>query len=466
MDLLISILVYIIAKLSGLAPLMSRLGLMKYSRWDGSGKFRILLVGYNGARNTGADVRVAAMTRQIESVLGKDNIEISIMTLDTENVAYYFGLHIRLIHFSSIFFWDLFKACSEAHMAVLCEGSTLKSTFANALTLYFCEAAGIMKQQRKLCIAYGSEAGWMDDFLRRTVKSLCSDTYFIARTQESLRCIKELGLNGHLGTDTAWTFDSSSHTEWAKERLMADGWDGQSPLLGVAPINPFWWPVKPSLGKWILSALRQNKLFQFEKWYFFSWSKDRAKAFEAYIDALAQNVNQASKAGQFVVIIGMERLDADACRKLASKLTVPTAMYLAGDHNGYEIAAILRRQSMLITSRYHAQVLSMEGCVPSVAVSMDERLENIMAELGMSQHQLLHVDDPELCVKLRQSIEYVQSQHADIRRRIAEKLPDYKSTMADMGRFFAEQVRKEQRKVQVAEDEVETYFATGKDAML
>ena len=27
------------------------------------------------------------------------------------------------------------------------------------------------------------------------------------------------------------------------------GWDGEKKVLAVCPINPFWWPVKPDLGK-------------------------------------------------------------------------------------------------------------------------------------------------------------------------------------------------------------------------
>ncbi|MCD7826842.1 MAG: polysaccharide pyruvyl transferase family protein [Clostridiaceae bacterium] len=400
-------------------------------------KLRILLVGYNGARNTGADVRVAEIVKQLQKYLGKEEAQISVMTLNEENIRCYFDSGIKLVPLSPIFFVDVFRACCANHAVILCEGSTLKSKFANALTLYFCEAAGIMKNQHKPCIAYGSEAGKMDVFLERTVKRLCSDTYFIARTQNSLDQIQRLRLKGHLGTDAAWKFDSASHAGWAVTQLRQSGWDGISPLLGIAPINPFWWPVKPSLVKWLKAKLTGAHSLQFQLWYFFSWSKRREQQFEDYLDAIAHSVNEfAAKHSCHVVILGMERLDADACSKLSGKLANPASVFLSSDHDGYEMAAILRQMSTLITSRYHAQVLSMDARVPSVAISMDERLDNIMQELDLSQYQLLHADDTELASELKIALDYILFHQEQIKDKIGCQLASYQNTLNEMGDFL------------------------------
>ncbi|MCD8015378.1 MAG: polysaccharide pyruvyl transferase family protein [Lachnospiraceae bacterium] len=442
MDHLINVLVKFFVFLSRFAPAFSKLGLIdykSYDSWESGKRLNILLVGYNGARNTGADIRVAEITRKLQEQLGKDNIQISIMTLDEKNIRGYFDSDIRLIHFSPIFFGDLFKACCANQAVILCEGSTLKSKFANALTLYFCEAAGIMKNQHKPCIAYGSEAGEMDTFLERTVRKLCADTYFIARTQNSLDQILRLGLKGHLGTDAAWKFNSTTHTRWAAEQLKQSGWDGFSPLLGIAPVNPFWWPVKPSFVKWLKAGITGDHSLQFQLWYFFSWSKVREQQFENYLNAIALSVNEfASKYSCHIVILGMERLDADACRKLKAKLTIPVSVFLSSDYDGFEMAAVLRQLSVLITSRYHAEVLSMEAGVAGIAVSMDERLDNIMQEMDMCQYQLLHANDTNLSSKLTCALEYAQSNQEQIKDTIIHHLAHYKSTLHDMGIYLAE----------------------------
>ncbi len=445
MDRLISILVKFFVFLSRFAPLFSKCGFVDYRNFEdleNESKLHILLVGYNGARNTGADVRVAEIVKQLQEHLGKEKAQISVMTLDEDNIRCYFDADIKLVHFSSIFFVDVFKACCANHAVILCEGSTLKSKFANALTLYFCEAAGIMKNQHKPCIAYGSEAGEMDAFLEHTVKQLCSDTYFIARTRNSLDRIKSLGLKGHLGTDAAWKFDSTSRAGWALMQLRQSGWDGTAPLLGIAPINPFWWPVRPSLTRWMKARLTGDHSLQFQLWYFFSWSKQREQQFNNYLDAVACSVNEfTEKHHCYVVILGMERLDADACSKLNARLTKPASVFLSADHDGYEMAAILRQLSFLVTSRYHAQVLSMDARVPSVAISMDERLDNIMQEMDLGRHQLLHADDTELAAELKSALEYALLHQEQIKDKIGHQLVSYQNTLDEMEDFLISWLR-------------------------
>ncbi len=440
MDYLISILVRAFVFLSRFAPVLSRLGLLEYKDIgdaENESKLHILLAGYNGAGNTGADVRAAEIVRQLQERLGKGKVQVSVMTLSEENLRGCFDSDTRLIHFSPIFFVDIFKACCANQAVILCEGSTLKSKFANALSLYFCEAAGIMKNQHKPCIAYGSEAGEMDAFLERTVRKLCSDTYFIARTQNSLDRIYQLGLRGHLGTDAAWKFDSSASSQWAAEQLRQSGWDGVSPLLGIAPINPFWWPVKPSIVKWIRAKITGDHSLQFQLWYFFSWSKRRKQLFDHYLDAIASSVKRfAAQHPCHVVILGMEHLDADACRKLQEKLSMPVSTFLSSDHDCREITAVLRQLSMLVTSRYHAEVLSMDAQVPAIAISMDERLDNLMQEMNLCEHQLLHADDRELTLDLMRAMDYVYSHLQQIKDKTGCQLVRYQGALDEMGDFL------------------------------
>ncbi|MCD8348623.1 MAG: hypothetical protein LUD16_11910 [Lachnospiraceae bacterium] len=47
-----------------------------------------------------------------------------------------------------------------------------------------------------------------------------------------------------------------------------------------------------------------------------------------------------------------------------------------------DIGDLEKEPKMYILPRYHAQVLSMDARVPNVAISMDERLDNIMQEMG------------------------------------------------------------------------------------
>lgn len=415
-----------------------------YDEWTPGKPRKILLVGYNGARNTGSDVRTAAIARQLKALFGPDEIRITVMTMDPGTMEGYFDDDVQLLTFSSLFPLDVLRACSTHHAAVLCEGSTLKSTFANALTLFHCEAAGIMAAQRKPCIGYGSEIGAMDPFLDRVVRKLCRHTCFITRTEDSLKALKQLGLKGHAGTDAAWFYDGAVSAAEADRLLMGQGWDGKKPLLGIAVIDPFCWPVRPSLLRWLKGTLRkavsgqqdrQKSLpGQYDRWYFFSDSPKRREAFRHYLREIAAGVNDFMKDHDcFPVVIGMERLDAEACRSLRAQLNCPGAMFLSGEHPAGEMTGMLRRLSVLVTSRYHAAVLSMENGCPLVAVSMDERLDSLMKELSMEGRCLFHTADRDLGRKICKALEEAYDEKEEIRERIFLQVRRNRDEMTRMG---------------------------------
>ena len=59
-------------------------------RWQPGEKLKLFFAGYNGTRNTGADVRVEEMLRQINHVLGAEKRELSVVTQNFELTDGYF----------------------------------------------------------------------------------------------------------------------------------------------------------------------------------------------------------------------------------------------------------------------------------------------------------------------------------------------------------------------------------------
>ena len=437
MDWLLCLLIRCIAWISKFSRPLSLLGAGEYDEWKAGEKLKILLVGYNGAGNTGSDVRTVAIARQVNELFGKDAVRMTVMTLDAASLEGCFDENVTLLPFSSIFPADLFRACSSHHAAILCEGSALKSGFANALTLFLCEAAGVMSAQGKPCIAYGVEAGYMEPFLERAATKLCRDAYFIARTDESLARLKKLGLRGHTGTDAAWNYDKAIAPDEADLLLRKQGWDGEKPLLGVAVINPFCWPVRPSLWRWAKGMISGDLSAQYDKWYFFSDSPERKKAFRRYVEEVAAGVCSFMRQYDcFPVLIGMERLDENAVRALAGKLICPKAAFLSGEYSAQTITRILRKLSALVTSRYHAAVLSMETGCPIVAVSMDERLDGIMKELSLDGKYLLHADDGNLGEKIAAALSEARAEQDAISLYMRRHASDCREKLDTMGKFM------------------------------
>lgn len=437
MDRLLGLLVRILVWLAGYSKRLARIGIGQYDEWHPGRKLKILLVGYNGARNTGADARVAAIARQLKDIFNPDQIEITVMALDTDNLQGYFDPDVKLYKFTTLFPWPLYRACCASHMAVLSEGSALKSTFADALTLFFCQASGIMRRQHKPCIAYGTEAGQMDDFLKKISADLCRGTYFIARTREAMDVLRSLNLKGHAGTDTAWCYDGAISDEAARVWLMEAGWDGKKPCIGAAVINPFCWPVKASLARWIRGRITGHMEDCYDKWYFFSRSPQRTQAFERYIDGIASAINRYSREHDaFVTIIGMEKLDKEACHKLAARLDEPSAILLSADQSADIMTGVLRQMSMLVTSRYHAAVLSMEKAIPVIAVSMDERLDSLLGECGLDEDYLLHAADEDLEDGIYQRLVMAADRRDLIHEAIRRQTDHYRKELDQMGIFL------------------------------
>lgn len=447
MDRILCILIGMIAAASRCSRSLSELGIGKFEEWHPGEKLKILIVGYNGAGNTGADARVAASVKQIKELYGADSVSLSVITLDEEAVACYFDEDVRMLKISSIFLRDLYRACSSHHAAVICEGSTLKSTFANALSLFFCEAAGIMSAQKKPCIAFGSEAGRMDGFLKRFAGRMCKDTYFITRTRESMDVLNASGLRGHIGTDTVWLYDDEISESEAEELLKSQGWDGESPLLGAAVIDPFCWPVRPSLLRWAKAAVTKDRSEQYDKWYFFSSSPERKAAYEKYISEMAKAVASfARDEGCFPVLIGMEKMDAGPCRDLMEKIGMPCAVFLSKDRRADVIAGVLKKLSVLVTSRYHAAVLSMKGGCPIIAVSMDERLDSLMRELSLDDGFLCHVTDEDLDRLVYDSLSEGYRQRKKIGEHILARRSAYREKQKEMGVFLKEYLDEQLRR--------------------
>src|SRR5258707_13311074 len=127
-------------------------------RWEPGEKLRLLFAGYNGTRNTGSDVRVQEMLRQVRHVLGASNVDFSVMTQDFNRSRGYFE-STRQVYLPDVFPPFLFHEVRQNHGVIACEGSMFKSKFANALTTMMIGSLGLASAENKLSLAYGGEAG-------------------------------------------------------------------------------------------------------------------------------------------------------------------------------------------------------------------------------------------------------------------------------------------------------------------
>ena len=409
-------------------------------RWHPGEKLKLLFTGYNGTRNTGADVRVEEMLRQIKHILGEDNCELSVLSQNFDLTSGYFK-GVKQVKLPDIFPQMLYREIPNFDGVVACEGSMFKSKFANALTTMMVGSLGMASAQNKLSIGYGAEAGQMDPMLNKMVARYCKDSLVITRNPESQDVLGKLGVSTELGTDTAWTFEPHA-TEYGYSELRKVGWDEQTPVLVVCPINPFWWPVKASVTKYVAKTLfGAYKDSHYRTVYFHRSGPEVDAAYNHYLTGMSNAVERFRKENDvFVVLACMEMLDRKACEDMSANLGgVP--IFSSENYDMYQMVSVLRSCHMMVSSRYHGIVTSMPGLVASAGVTMDERIRNLMHERG-HQDLLLNVDDPDLENRLYSIMGKLQREHESIRDGIGRTVAKNLKMMAKMGVYFEEHVQR------------------------
>jgi polysaccharide pyruvyl transferase WcaK-like protein len=410
------------------------------AQWAPGQPLKLLLAGYAGSRNTGADVRVEEMIRQFRHLLGDDWIDLSILTIDERATRGYFRT-VKQVPFPKVFPRFVYDEVHKYHGVIACEGSMFKSKFANALSTLMVGALGTASAGNKLAVGYGGEAGTMDPALASLVERYCQDAHIIVRNENSKEILGGLGVPATVGTDTAWTFEPAPPAV-AEAMLRKAGWDGHQPVLAICPINPFWWPVKPDLLKGALhAATGESDDSHYASVYFHRAGPEVDQAQDSYLSQIALAVNQFCQGREvFTVLVGMEKLDRLAAEALNHKLHQPAPLFVSDEFDMYEMVSLLRRCSYLVSSRYHAIVCSMPGSVPSVGITMDERIRNLMADRDQPE-LALEVDDPELAIKLKRSLEHLEANPALVRDRIETCVVRNLTTMGEMGMELVELIR-------------------------
>lgn len=400
---------------------------------------KLLLAGYVGTRNTGADVRVEEMIRQFRHVLGDDNIELSLMTVSEKLSAGYFRT-VRQIEMPTVFPKFLFDECPKHHGVIACEGSMFKSKFASALTTMMAGAIGMAAAENKVSVGYGAEAGEMAPALRRFVEKNCKNSFVLCRNEPSRGVLDKLGIRNVGGADTAWTFEPAPLSRGA-QLLREQGWDGVTPVLALCPINPFWWPVKPDLLKTAaMHASGQFKREHYKSIYFHNAAPEVDDKFDTYCSAIANAVNAFRQEKRvFPILVGMEMLDRIACEEVESKLEAGAPLFVSDEYTMYDLVSVLRNCSLMVSSRFHAIVTSMPGLVSSGGITMDERIRNLMADRG-HQDLFLEVDDPNLEERTLQLLRKIETDAERIRGDIARALPRQLQLMGQMGIDFVDEV--------------------------
>jgi polysaccharide pyruvyl transferase WcaK-like protein len=376
---------------------------------------RILLIGYNGANNTGAEALLQADIEDLRAVFG-DDAPLTVPSLkDPANLRRYLheGPSLRIVRMPSVFPAATRRLVREHDLVVLVEGSTYMDTWTPVLLWYFLWATRCAHQDGKPCLAYAADAGQLRPRNQRLVRRWASTTdLIVTRSEAAAVRLREWGVTAPIKwtADNAFNFDPRPEDQaWARSIWP----EAERPPAGIAAVDFHRWPVV--IRPWGHARDRY-------RWpYYFSTSPARRRASAELARGYAGLADRVvERHDRPVALIAMEELDEPIARAIQAEMAHPERARVCSSHqlDASRMTALLRSLDVLVTSRYHASVLSLAAAVPQVAVHRDLRLRSLYAELGLEHDYFLPPDDPEVFGRMADAVDRLLADPVEVRDRL------------------------------------------------
>jgi len=380
-----------------------------------SGAAKVLLVGYNGANNTGSEARLVRIIEDVRAVLGED-ARITVPTLNEKNLRRYLkeGPGLRIAPVPSIYFFAMKRLVREHDLMMLVEGSCYMDTWTSALLWAFLSATKYAHAYGKSSVAYAIDAGELSASNAKRVKKEASKTdLIITRTNAAAGRLRELGVTApiEVSADNAFEFEPRHEDADFLKREWPDAAGG---IAGLAVVDFHLWPVV------IRPFGRREHCY---KWpYYFSRSSERCRcSLELAASWAAEADRIVEKHDKDIALIAMEELDGPLASAVLARMRHPerARIFSSREHHASEMTAMLRDLDLLVTSRYHAGVLSLAAHVPQVALGHDPRLESFHAELGVRDECFVESRDPHAWRKIAEMVDRLMADPAPMRQKLA-----------------------------------------------
>jgi polysaccharide pyruvyl transferase WcaK-like protein len=381
----------------------------------------VMMMGYNGANNTGAEALLLADIEDVRTVLGPEAL-ITVPTLNPANLRRYLeeGPRLRIVPIPSVFFLALRRLVQQHDLIMLVEGSTYMDTWTSALLWAYLWVTRCADRAGKPCLAYAVDAGTLNAFDRALVRREASKTdLIVVRAEAAAERMRAWGVTAPIEctADNAFTFKPDAADQGLLRRLWPEA---RGEIIGLCPVDFYLWPVV--MRPW---GHREHCY----RWpYYFSHSAERTRATEELATAYAELADcLVAEHDSSVALICMEQLDEPLARQVQQHMTRAdrARVFSARDYNASQITSILRDLDLLLTSRYHAAILSLAAQVPQIAIGHDLRLRTLYEELGLAPDFFIDPHTAELRATVRERVERVLEDPWPIKEALARGYDDH-----------------------------------------
>ncbi len=374
---------------------------------------KVLLVGYNGANNTGAEAKLLVVIDELRQVMGPE-AELQVVSLDEANIRRYLqegpNLKIKPVR-PALFPLDTRKLVKQTDLVMLVEGSTYMDSWGSPLLWYYLLATRYAKQMKKPCIAYSVDAGNASEFNGRQIRREASKTDLIlARTQNTADRLRRWRVSApiEVTADNAFAFNPKPEDR----NILTRAWPEAKRVVGFAAEDIYQWPVR--IRPW------DSKKYCYRWPYYYSHSKACLEKGESLASMLAAEADEIiEQHDKDVAILSMEELDAPFANKVKRSMEhVDRArVFTAIEYNASQMTSILQSLDALITSRYHAGVLSLPNQVPQTAIGHDLRIEDLYSDLDTPELFVGH-EDPDRFTVLSDNVETLFNERNELQSKL------------------------------------------------
>ncbi len=406
-------------------------------------KISVTCLGYNGANNTGSEAKLLTTIADIKDVIG-DRLEgITVLTLDEARQRRYLeskhpDVEIVEVAPSAVFKHPgrLFKKLSKpSDILFLSEGSTFIDHFSSIFIWAFLAAANFSKRRGKRVVCYANDCGHLKPFNQKLLRRVINKVDLIMlRNPDAKARFQEYGVTKpiHVTADGAYTYPLPPE-EYRKKVLEKLGFDpGKRPIIGIAPKEFFWWPIK------FKPFGRKEDLYMYP--FYHSWQPGGKESSQRYVEQSARHADWCVETfNADIAIISMEHMDYPPSKRIYETMKhrdrarlVPSDEFVVDD-----IMSVLSALKFLITTRYHATVLSSCSAVPMVAVSSDTRCEAVFRELDMMDLYIDYVEHP----SPKPKVDNLDEVLIEMTKTLAEREDELKKRIADAHENFVERAR-------------------------
>jgi polysaccharide pyruvyl transferase WcaK-like protein len=205
---------------------------------------RVLLVGYNGANNTGAEALLLSDIEDVRRVLGP-SARITVPSLAPQNLRRYVkeNAFLRIVPVPILYFAALRRLVKEHDVVMLVEGSTYMDTWGSVLLWAFLWVTLCAARLGKRCLAYAVDAGSLSRLNRWLVRKIASLTgLIVTRNRAAALRLASFGVKApmEVTADNAFTYRTRAEDAGWPERAWPRSRDG---MVGLAVVDYSLFPV-------------------------------------------------------------------------------------------------------------------------------------------------------------------------------------------------------------------------------